>query len=142
MFISILPFSKLIVMSDGNAVLRTNLDLPAINVTKFRTMERGDRVFVFGYPGLGGGYLVFTEGIVTTVRNSDVADDRIPVWYQTGAEISPGNSGGLVVDADGIPIGIPTTVYLSNTVAASLGGIMPLDFVQAAINWWYSTCAT
>ncbi|MDQ7026711.1 MAG: serine protease [Anaerolineae bacterium] len=119
--------------ANGNAILRRNLSLPAIDTSEFRTMRRGDRLFVFGYPGIGNGYQVFTEGIVTTVQNSTVADNRIPTWYQTGAEIAPGNSGGLVVDSNGIPVGIPTAVNSDDRTSTSLGGILPFDFVQTAI---------
>jgi len=119
---------------NGNAILRTNLDLPALDITKFSPVQRGDRVFVFGYPGIGDGFLVFTDGLITTVQNDTVNASRIPTWYQTNAEIAPGNSGGLAVNAAGFPVGIPTAVQSEDRTGGRLGGILPFNFIETVIN--------
>lgn len=119
--------------ANGNALLRNTISVPAIDATEFRELQRGEELYVFGYPGIGDGYLVFTSGIVTTVQNNDVAGSRIPVWYQTSAEIAPGNSGGLVVDSQGRPVGIPTAVRAEERTGGRLGGVLPFDFVQTAV---------
>jgi serine protease Do len=95
--------------------------------------NRGDSIFVFGYPGIGDGYLTFTEGTVTTIRNGIIDEARIPVWFQTDAQISPGNSGGLVVNERGEMIGIPTAVISEERTGGRLGGILPVNAVQAAV---------
>lgn len=119
--------------ADGNALLRNTINVPAINATEFRQLQRGEELFVFGYPGIGEGFLVFTNGIVTTVQNNEVGGERIPVWYQTSAEIAPGNSGGLVVDSAGNPVGIPTAVAAEDRTGGRLGGVLPFSFVQEAV---------
>lgn len=96
-------------------------------------LQRGDRVFIFGYPGIGDGYLVFTEGSIAAIQNGTLAGERHPVLYQTTAEIAPGNSGGLAVNATGQMIGIPTEVRSEDRTGGRLGGILPIAAVQIAI---------
>ena len=108
------------------------LDL-AVHTDMASTSRRGDDIFVFGYPGIGGGYLALTEGTVTTIRNGTMNDERMPVWYQTDAQISPGNSGGLAVNGRGEMVGIPTTVLTEDRTGGRLGGILALDAVRAAL---------
>jgi len=95
--------------------------------------RRGDGVFVFGYPGIGEGYLAFTEGTVTTIRNGTMNDARVPVWYQTDAQISPGNSGGLAVNVQGQMVGIPSWVLTEEQTGGRLGGILAVSAVDATL---------
>lgn|GEM_PF-1081945 len=118
---------------EGNAILRTRLDLPFLDASKFADARRGEQVFVFGYPTIGDGYFVFTDGLITTVQNDDVAESRIPVWYQTDAEIAPGNSGGLAINGAGQLLGIPTAVNAEERTAARLSGILPFRLIEAAV---------
>ena len=117
---------------DGQPIGADRLDMPFLSSVA-QAAQRGDDVFVFGYPNIGEGYLTFTEGTVTTSRNSTMNDRRIPVWYQTDALISPGNSGGLAVNARGEMLGIPTSVVRENETGGRLGGILAVDAVQAAL---------
>jgi hypothetical protein len=55
------------------------------------------------------------------------------VWYQTDAEISPGNSGGLAVNQAGQALGIPTAVLSEEETGGRLGGILPFVAINAAI---------
>ena len=117
---------------EGRALDSSGLGLPFLEVAR-PDVQRGDRVFVFGYPGIGEGYLAFTDGAVTTIRNGTMDDRRMPVWYQTDAEISPGNSGGLAVNASSEIVGIPTAVLTEGTTGGRLGGILAIEAVQASI---------
>lgn len=120
---------------DGTALGDTQLlGLPALNTEAFGTVRRGDDIFVFGYPGIGDGYLVFTDGIITTIQNGTIDSARIPTLFQTSAEIAPGNSGGLAVDSNGTPIGMPTAVNTETQTGGRLGGIQPFSYLQAVIN--------
>jgi len=120
--------------TEGNALLRPSIRVPSfVDASEFRQMRRGEPIFVIGYPGIAEMFQVLTQGIITTVQNGDVAGDRVPVWYQTDAEISPGNSGGLAVDIDGNPIGIPSSVVSESRTGGRLGGVLPLDFVAQVV---------
>ncbi len=118
---------------ESRAVSAASLDLPYLETAR-PTVQRGDRVYVFGYPGIGEGYLAFTEGAVTTIRNGTMGDERLPVWYQTDAQISPGNSGGLAVNGNSEIVGIPTAVRTEETTGGRLGGILAMDAVFAALD--------
>jgi len=117
----------------GRALNPANIDLPFVSALAPDAL-RGDRIFVFGYPGIGEGFLALTEGTVTTIRNGTMNDRRLPVWYQTDAQISPGSSGGLAVNARGQIVGIPTEVRTEDFTGARLGGILAIDAVRAALD--------
>jgi serine protease Do len=117
---------------EGMPIAAQALSLPFLSASD-GTMRRGDEVFVFGYPGIGEGYLTYTEGTVTTVRNGTMDERRIPLWYQTDAQISPGNSGGLAVNALGEIIGIPSWVLTEGQTGGRLGGILAVSAVEAAL---------
>lgn len=95
---------------------------------------RGDDVFVFGYPGISENYLAFVHGNITSIQNGDVGDEHLPVWYQTDAEIGPGNSGGLAVNANGDLIGIPTNVNFDDQTGARFGGLLSFAAVLQLID--------
>jgi hypothetical protein len=93
----------------------------------------GDRVYVLGNPlGLEG---TFSEGIVSGIRR--VESDSI---IQMTAPISPGSSGGPVIDADGSVIGIAVATFKDGQnlnlaipisyVSKLLAGIRPEPVVQ------------
>ena len=119
--------------AEGRAILPGSLDLPFIDVANnYRLSDevvRGDRIHIFGYPSIGDGYLAVIPGSITTIRNGDIGGRRMPVWLQTDAEASPGNSGGLAVNADGKPIGIPTEVAAEQRTGGRFVGILPLSAV-------------
>lgn len=129
-----LDFAVLQIDRDAN---RTPIAPEALNLPHIELVPAdanlGDRVFVFGYPDIGGGYLVFTEGTISSIQSGTVAGERLPAWYQTDAEIAPGNSGGLAVSESGVPLGIPTTVRTDQRTGGRLGGILPFSAVQALI---------
>ena len=117
----------------GEKIAADRIDLPFLSSTADEA-RRGDGIFVFGYPDLGEGYLTYTEGTVTTIRNGAVSDRRVPVWFQTDAQVAPGNSGGLAVNARGEMVGIPTQVRTEEQTGGRLGGILALNAVNAALN--------
>ncbi len=90
----------------------------------------GDTIRIYGYPGIGDGYMVVTTGEVVTVQNGSVNGQRLPVWYWTDAEISGGNSGGLAVNEAGEWVGMPTGVVSEERTAGRLGGVLPLTAAE------------
>lgn len=130
-----IDFAQLQIDRDLNGLAKdpATLDLPFLSRAA-RDPARGDRIFVFGYPAIGDGYQVLTEGTLTTIRNGTLNDERLPVWYQTDAQISPGNSGGLAVNDRGEFLGIPTAVRSEERTLGRLGGILAYNAVQAAVD--------
>lgn len=116
----------------GNPIDPVLLDLPFVRPEE-TDVVRGDSIFIFGYPGIGDNYLVLTQGTITTIQNGTVGEDRIPVWYQTDAEIAPGNSGGVAVNIEGKVVGIPTLIAAEGVTGGRLGGILPLVAIRAAV---------
>jgi hypothetical protein len=118
---------------DGNAIIPTTLNLPFMDPNVVAEGSRGDDVYVFGYPGIGEGYFVLTRGQITTIQNGDIGETRLPVLYQTDAEIAPGNSGGLAVNSAGNLLGIPTLVLSEDQTGGRLGGILPFQAILALL---------
>ncbi len=117
----------------GRPIDTSNLNLPTVSLATDQP-QIGDRIFVFGYPTLGDSHLVFTSGSITTIENDTLNGQRIPYWYQTDAQISPGNSGGLVVNLNGEMVGIPTKVRAEGETLGRLGGILSLSVIRGALN--------
>lgn len=117
---------------EGRTIDPLTLKLPALN-RGAREAQLGDHITVFGYPSVGDGFLVITQGTVTSVENANLFESRVPLWYRTDAEISPGNSGGLVVDDTGAFLGIPTMVRSEERTLGRLGGILPFVAVETVL---------
>ncbi len=110
----------------------SSLNLPYITFAS-GLPQLGEPVFIFGYPSIGNGFLVFTDGTITTIQNESFDGDRLPFLYQTDAEISPGNSGGTAVNLAGEFIGIPSVVQAEERTGGRLGGIISLSALQFAL---------
>jgi hypothetical protein len=83
------------------------------------TLELGDTVNIFGYPGIGGETVTFTSGSVAGFSKEPGVRDR-RAWIKTDATIAGGNSGGAAVNHDGELVGIPTQ-------AAAGSDVTPVD---------------
>ncbi len=118
--------------ANGNPLNADGLNLPYISLSSTQP-DIGDKIFVFGYPDLGDAHLVMTSGSITTIQNDTLNGERIPFWYQTDAQISPGNSGGLVVNLSGRMIGIPTQVVSEERTLGRLGGILSITAIRGAL---------
>lgn len=110
---------------DGDPIDADSLDLPFVPISP-EVVRRGEQITIFGYPGIGNGYLVVTFGAITTVQNGKLNGVSVPALYQTNAEIAPGNSGGLAVNSRGEMIAIPSLVNVDGRTAGRLGGLLPI----------------
>jgi len=63
----------------------------------------GERIAVIGYPGGGGATI--TTGNVLGLTDGPVLGEQVPA-IRVDAEVRPGNSGGPLIDADGLVIGV------------------------------------
>ena len=91
---------------DGTKLDTSTLDLPFVEVGNSDTIGLGDEIRILGYPGAGGETITFTRGNVAGFESQNRVGNR--AWIKTDATISPGNSGGLGVNAAGQIIGVPS----------------------------------
>ena len=91
---------------DGNELDISTLDLPFVELGDSDRIRLGEEVRILGYPGAGGETITFTRGNVAGFESQNRVGDR--AWIKTDATISPGNSGGLGVNAAGQIIGVPS----------------------------------
>ena len=126
-----------------------NKELPALRLAE-GLPAKGDRVFAFGAPmGLSGSV---SDGIVAAIRpghevrgtlmklagGHDIYHDTLGYdmdsqWIQTTAPISPGNSGGPLVNSRGEVVGVNTWVCASGqNLNFSLSVVHLREFLAAA----------
>lgn len=114
---------------------------PTIPVRQIDTDDivPGEQVWVLGYPGVGGGTIHVTAGLVSgwTGENGGASSRA---FMKTDASISHGNSGGTAVDEDGNFIGVPTAFRLTTTkhgdavvTGGRVGLIRPLEHADDLI---------
>jgi len=92
---------------DGATVDPNSLNLPFVQLGNSDQIHVGDHVNIFGFPGIGGETITFTDGSVSGFTAEDGIGDR--AWIKTDATISGGNSGGLAASDLGFIIGVPTS---------------------------------
>jgi S1-C subfamily serine protease len=91
---------------DGTSVDSNSLKFPFVELGDSNQIHVGDHVNIFGFPGIGGDTITFTEGSVSGFTSEDQLGDR--AWIKTDATIAGGNSGGLGSDDNARIIGVPT----------------------------------
>lgn len=107
------------IVSDVKGRKVRRLNLPAVPLGDSDRLDLGDKLSIFGYPGIGGETVTFTSGGVSGFSSEKgVRSQR--AWIKTDATIAGGNSGGTAVNNDGQLVGIPTQ-------AAAGAGVTPVD---------------
>jgi S1-C subfamily serine protease len=103
-----LDFAVIQVVStiDGDAIDPNSLNLPFVPLGNSDNVHVGDRLSIFGFPGIGGDTITFTDGSVSGFTSEDQVGDR--AWIKTDATIAGGNSGGLAANNSAEIIGVPT----------------------------------
>lgn len=116
------------------ALVRIVLDakhapLPVAELGPSGELEEGDFVMAMGAPwGLNRSVSV---GIVSCTRRFLPDSSEYSNWLQTDASISPGNSGGPLVDTRGRVVGINT---LAQTAGGDLGFAIPSDTIREVLD--------
>jgi S1-C subfamily serine protease len=82
------------------------LDLPFVPIGDAEALRLGDPLTILGYPGIGGDTITLTRGEVSGFTADGGRGER--AYIKTSATIAGGNSGGLVANAAGELIGVPT----------------------------------
>lgn len=102
-------------------------------------MSLDSKIRVIGYPGVGGDTITVNEGIISGIDRA-----RGAPFYKVSAQISPGNSGGPMVDENGNLVGI-ASAYVPAEVrcdtkddcyaaGANLGLVRPISYAQDVLN--------
>ena len=114
-----LDLAVLQIVADSKGRRLRELNLPYVPVGDSDQLELGERLSIFGYPGIGGETVTFTSGNVSGFSGEQrVRSPR--AWIKTDATIAGGNSGGAAVNEAGQLVGVPTQ-------AAAGSGITPVD---------------
>ena len=95
-------------------------DFPVIKLSSAGEASVGDEVIAVGFPiGLElAGPATFTDGIVSAIR--DLGDIK---YIQTDAVLNPGNSGGPLMNKQGMVVGICTSVIGSSGSGSTVQGL-------------------
>ncbi|MBV8386067.1 MAG: trypsin-like peptidase domain-containing protein, partial [Acidimicrobiia bacterium] len=115
------------------AVLKVDTDMPAATLGTVRNVQVGEKAIAIGSPlGLAGGPSV-TVGVVSALHRRLDTQSGTPLldMIQTDAPISPGSSGGALLDSDGAVIGLTTAVATTDG-AQGLGFATPIDIARSS----------
>lgn len=93
---------------DGQPVDGASLNLPYVQLGDSDTLNLGDEIQIFGFPGAGGETITFTRGDVSGFEQETRIGTR--AWIKTDTVFSPGNSGGLGANSSGQIVGVPSFV--------------------------------
>ncbi len=90
---------------DGNPL--QDASFPTVEMAPTTDLLPGSQLWAFGFP-LGVRTINVTGGALTGFQMNTQNDVS---WLRSDAEFNPGNSGGMLVDAEGRLVGVPTAVY-------------------------------
>ncbi len=108
-------------------ILKIDADsLPAVSLGNSAILKPGDKVFTIGAP-LGLDYSI-SEGLMSGIRR--VNDQKV---LQLSAPISPGSSGGPLINTQGEVVGINSSGYTAAAGAQSLNFAIPINEVKRHI---------
>jgi len=99
--------------------------LPAARLGNSDAMSEGDFVMAMGAPW--GMSRSVSLGIIMCTRRYLPGGSEHVLWLQTDASLSPGNSGGPLVNVEGEVIGINTAAAL---LAGDLGFALPSNLIK------------
>jgi S1-C subfamily serine protease len=105
--------------------------LPAINLGSDGAIQEGSPIYVFGFPSSAditmiNGQPSFTPGAVNALKDSTQHTFK---YIQTDAKVSPGSSGGPMLDATGAAVGV-VTLQSANASGDSFAFAIPVALVQ------------
>ncbi|MFA6466320.1 MAG: serine protease [Patescibacteria group bacterium] len=99
-----------------------------LNLASVDNTEVNDTAIVMGYPGIGGGTITITRGII-----SGKEEKFNKKWIKTDAVLSFGSSGGAAIDSQGNVIGLVNASH--SDYVSSLGYLINI----ASINTWINS---
>ena len=105
--------------------------LPVIPKLNGATPRVGDIALAIGNP-FGLGHSV-SQGIISAFSRSIITNSPYDDFIQTDAAISPGNSGGALVDEEGRLLGINTMIYSQSGGSEGIGFAIPAGIALAVM---------
>ena len=105
--------------------------LRPIPIGDLKAVAVGDVVLAVGNP-LGVGQTV-TQGIVSALGRKGIGINPIENFIQTDAAISPGNSGGALIDTEGRLLGINSAILSRGGGSEGIGFAIPVDLTQKVV---------
>ena len=109
------------------ALLRvSSVNIPVLSLANSDSVQIGETVYIVGNPRGWEGTI--SDGIVSSIRGE--GNNR---WIQTTAPISPGNSGGAVLNSRGEVIGVATLSYEAD-YAQNLNFAVPSNYLQTLLS--------
>ena len=105
-----------------------NVTFPFIARGTSTALTEGDQVYAIGYPDTSPGARVTTQGIYSGSLN-----DGELTWILSDVDISNGNSGGPLLNAESLLVGIPTKGRTSETSREVLGYSRPIEAAEPLI---------
>jgi len=108
---------------------RGDQPVPTAGFGSTEGLQEGDFVMAMGAPwGLNRSVSI---GIIACARRYLPEASEYSLWLQTDASISPGNSGGPLVDTRGLIVGINTR---ATTMGGDLGFAVPVETVREIVD--------
>ena len=109
------------------ALLRvSSVNTPVLSLANSDSVQIGEDVYIVGNPRGWEGTI--SDGIVSSIRGE--GNNK---WIQTTAPISPGNSGGAVLNSRGEVIGVATLSYQAD-YAQNLNFAVPSNYLKALLS--------
>jgi len=105
--------------------------LPVIPQLEGEIPRVGDIALAIGNP-FGLGHSV-SQGIISAFSRTMITNSPYDDFVQTDAAISPGNSGGALVDYQGRLLGINTLIYSQSGGAEGIGFAIPADIALSVM---------
>lgn len=103
-------------------------DLPFLTLGDSDEIEIGEWVMAVGSPLRLQGSV--TTGVISAKGRSDLDITLVEQFIQTDAAINLGNSGGCLVDADGLVIGMNTAIATSGGGSMGIGFAIPSNILK------------
>ncbi len=112
------------------ALIKIPLRVPSYLPVRTERPARLDKIFVIGTPILEGLRSTVTSGVVSAIRIEPISGLS---FIQSDAAISPGNSGGPLLDENGNVIGISVGSFVGEG-SQGLNLFIPIDEALEALN--------
>jgi len=117
--------AKVVRLDSANDMALLKVDgqgFEALAVQTSRAVKAGQEIFTLGFPNIQfqGTEAKYTQGNISSL--SGIADD--PRLFQISAAVQPGNSGGPLLDADGMVVGL-VVAKLDDIATAIETGSLP-----------------